>query len=148
MDVVLDGLGARCRFAPSARGRRKAGRVRPLLTLANRRKRWRGWIEWYAATASVALWACSRPRRRYSPTGSRSCATATKCSPWAQAPSASVGDPTNPQGFREDFLTLLELLQADKIHPVVAERLPLSDLVALTRLLERSAAVGKLVLVP
>jgi NADPH:quinone reductase-like Zn-dependent oxidoreductase len=50
--------------------------------------------------------------------------------------------------FREDFLALLELLRADKIHPGVAERLPLSDARRAHELLESSAATGKLVLVP
>ena len=48
----------------------------------------------------------------------------------------------------EDFLALLELLRADKIHPVVAERLPLSGARRAHELLERSAAAGKLVLMP
>jgi NADPH2:quinone reductase len=48
----------------------------------------------------------------------------------------------------EDFLALLELLRADKIHPVVAERLPLSGARRAHELLESSAGVGKLVLVP
>jgi NADPH:quinone reductase len=43
---------------------------------------------------------------------------------------------------------LLELLREDKIRPVVAERLPLSDARRAHELLERSAATGKLVLVP
>jgi NADPH:quinone reductase-like Zn-dependent oxidoreductase len=43
---------------------------------------------------------------------------------------------------------LLELLRADKIHPVVAERMPLSDARRAHELLESSAAKGKLVLVP
>ena len=30
--------------------------------------------------------------------------------------------PRDPEWFREDFLALLELLRADKIHPVIAER--------------------------
>ncbi len=50
--------------------------------------------------------------------------------------------------FREDFFVLLELLRADKIHPVVAERLPLSEARRAHELLERSAAKGKLVLTP
>ena len=50
--------------------------------------------------------------------------------------------------FREDFFVLLELLRADKIHPVVAERLPLSEARRAHELLERSAAKGKIVLVP
>ena len=49
---------------------------------------------------------------------------------------------------REDFHVLLELLREGKIHPVVAERLPLSEARRAHELLERSAAKGKLVLVP
>src|SRR4029453_13352338 len=58
------------------------------------------------------------------------------------------GGPRDPDGFREDFRALLELLRADKIHPVVAERLPLTEARRAHELLERSAAKGKLVLVP
>jgi NADPH:quinone reductase-like Zn-dependent oxidoreductase len=43
---------------------------------------------------------------------------------------------------------VLELLRADKIHPAVAERLPLADARRAHELLEQSASVGKLVLVP
>jgi NADPH2:quinone reductase len=50
--------------------------------------------------------------------------------------------------FREDFFVLLELLRGDKIHPVVAERLPLSEARHAHELLEHSAAKGKLVLTP
>jgi len=50
--------------------------------------------------------------------------------------------------FREDFLALLELLRRHEIHPVAAERLPLTDARRAHELLERTAATGKLVLVP
>jgi hypothetical protein len=64
-------------------------------------------------------------------------------------PALPVGEgPRDPDWFREDFLALLELLHADKIHPVVAERLPLADARRAHELLEQSASVGKLVLVP
>ena len=54
--------------------------------------------------------------------------------------SASVGGgPRDPEWFREDFRALLELLRADKIHPVVAERLPLSEARRAHELLESSA---------
>jgi NADPH:quinone reductase-like Zn-dependent oxidoreductase len=43
---------------------------------------------------------------------------------------------------------LLELLRADKIHPVVAECLPLIEARRAHELLESSAAKGKLVLLP
>ncbi|WP_346925980.1 zinc-binding dehydrogenase, partial [uncultured Arthrobacter sp.] len=58
------------------------------------------------------------------------------------------GGPRHLEWFREDFATLLELLAADKIHPVVAERLPLSEARRAHELLETSASKGKLVLVP
>ena len=58
------------------------------------------------------------------------------------------GGPRDPEWFREDFRALLELLREGKIHPVVAERLPLSDARRAHELLESSAAKGKLVLVP
>ena len=50
--------------------------------------------------------------------------------------------------FREDFRVLLELLRDGKIHPVVAERVPLSEARRAHELLESAAAKGKLVLVP
>jgi NADPH:quinone reductase-like Zn-dependent oxidoreductase len=58
------------------------------------------------------------------------------------------GGPRDPECFREDFLQLIELLREGKIHPVVAERLPLTDARRAHELLEQSASVGKLVLVP
>ena len=58
------------------------------------------------------------------------------------------GGPRNPEWFREDLTVLLELLRADKVHPVVAERLPLSEARHAHELLGEAAARGKLVLVP
>jgi hypothetical protein len=52
-----------------------------------------------------------------------------------------------PEWFREDFLALLELLRRGEIHPVVSERLPLTEVRRAHELLESSAATGKLVLV-
>jgi NADPH:quinone reductase-like Zn-dependent oxidoreductase len=58
------------------------------------------------------------------------------------------GGPRNPDWYREDFRALLKLLREDKIHPVIAKRLPLAEASHAHELLERSASVGKLVLVP
>jgi NADPH:quinone reductase-like Zn-dependent oxidoreductase len=58
------------------------------------------------------------------------------------------GGPRYPDWFRDDIRALLELLREEKIHPVVAERLPLSDARRAHELLGRTAATGKLVLVP
>lgn len=54
----------------------------------------------------------------------------------------------HPDWFREDLLALVELVRAGMLHPVVAERLPLTDARRAHELLEGSAATGKLVLVP
>jgi NADPH:quinone reductase len=54
----------------------------------------------------------------------------------------------DPEWFREDFGKLIELLREGKIHPVVAERLPLAEARHAHELLESSASKGKLVLVP
>jgi NADPH:quinone reductase-like Zn-dependent oxidoreductase len=54
----------------------------------------------------------------------------------------------DPEQFREDFAVLIDLLRQDKIHPVVADRLPLSEARHAHEMLEESAAKGKLVLVP
>ena len=43
---------------------------------------------------------------------------------------------------------LLELLREGKIHPVVAERLPLTEARCAHELLASSAAKGKIVLLP
>ena len=58
------------------------------------------------------------------------------------------GEPMNADEFREDFAVLVELLRADKLHPVVAERLPLTEARRAHEMLESSASKGKLVLVP
>ncbi|HEU0303931.1 MAG TPA: zinc-binding dehydrogenase, partial [Gaiellaceae bacterium] len=58
------------------------------------------------------------------------------------------GGPRDPEWFQEDFRALLELLREEKIHPVVAERLPLTEARHAHELLESSADKGKLVLVP
>src|SRR5215216_8106803 len=83
VDVVLDGLGG-AMSVRSFRALRPGGRLVVFghyAMLARGRKSWRGWIEWYAATASVALWGGSRPANGWPPTISRSCAKAAKCCP-------------------------------------------------------------------
>ncbi len=50
--------------------------------------------------------------------------------------------------FQEDFDVLLRLLREQRIHPVVAERLPFSEARHAHELLESAAAKGKVVLVP
>ena len=140
VDVVIDGIGG----AVALRSFRALRRGNPVVgdpggrlitmgnyaTLAHGRKRWQGWLEWYPATATVALWGMLSPRRRT--LGFRVQKLRIHHQDW----------------FQEDFGTLLELLRRGEIHPVVAERLPLSDARRAHELLEHSAATGKLVLVP
>ena len=65
-----------------------------------------------------------------------------------QRDGAVGGEPRYPAWFEEDFEALLELLRRGDIHPVVAERLPLTEARHAHEMLESSAAKGKLVLVP
>jgi NADPH:quinone reductase-like Zn-dependent oxidoreductase len=66
----------------------------------------------------------------------------------ARRPLPVGGGPRDPEWFRADFRSLLELLRRGEIHPVVAERLPLTQARRAHELLESAAAKGKLVLVP
>jgi NADPH:quinone reductase-like Zn-dependent oxidoreductase len=119
-------------------------------TLAHGRKNWRGWIEWYAATATVGLWGLLSPSRRVSAYRIQKLHNRRQWLPVSGGAQALPvgGGPRNPEWFREDFLALVELLREGKIHPVVLERLPLIEARRAHELLEQSAAKGKLVLVP
>jgi len=90
----------------------------------------RAWFEWWPAMAITWLWGTLSSRRGIS--GYRVQILRIPHQDW----------------FAEDFQVLLQLLREGKIHPVVAERLPLSDARRAHELLESSAARGKLVLVP
>ena len=145
VDVVLDSLGGPLSLR-SFRALRPGGRLVVFgryATLSHGHKDWRAVIEWYAAIATLWLWDKLSPRRRVFPYSVQKFRDAAQ-----QRPGAVGGEPRNPEWFQEDFLVLLELLRADKIHPVVAERLPLSDARRAHEALESSAAKGKLVLVP
>jgi NADPH:quinone reductase len=152
VDVVLDGLGGATSLR-SFRALRPGGRLvvyGHYATLADGRKSWRAWAEWYATTAAVALWGLLDPRRRVLTYRIQRLRDSRQWLPVAgRRPARLVGGgPRNPEWFREDLTALVELLRADKIHPVVAERLPLSDARRAHELLGESAAKGKLVLVP
>lgn len=132
VDVVLDGLGG-AMAVRSFRALRAGGRLvvfgySSALT-QGRRSRW-AWIKWNAQTGGVLLRGVLSPGR--------------------QVKSYRIDKLRNrhPEWFREDFLALLELLGRREIHPVVAERLPLSEVRRAHELLDSSAATGKLVLVP
>jgi NADPH:quinone reductase len=135
VDVVLDGLGGPLSLR-SFRVLRPGGRLvifGHYSTLAHGHKSWRGWIEWYVATACVVLWDLLSPRRRVLA---------------YRIQTLHPRGPRDPESYREDLLRLVELLRERKIHPVIAQRLPLTDARRAHELLEQSASVGKLVLVP
>jgi NADPH:quinone reductase-like Zn-dependent oxidoreductase len=152
VDVALDGFGGGLSLR-SFRALRPGGRLVVFGhsgTVSNGRKSWRGWAKWYATTAAVALWGLLSPRRRvlvYRVQKLREGRQVLPVSGRHPAPLVG-GGPRDPAWFREDFHALLELLREGKIHPVVAERLPLSDARRAHELLESSADKGKLVLVP
>jgi NADPH:quinone reductase len=152
VDVVLDGLGGALSLR-SFRALRPGGRLVVFghsATLRDGRKSWRGWIEWYASTAAVALWGLLSPRRQVFAYRIQKLREGRQWLPVsANRPALPVGGgPRDPAWFREDFTALLELLRSGKIHPVIAERLSLDDARRAHELLAGSAEKGKLVLVP
>ncbi|MFF4566318.1 medium chain dehydrogenase/reductase family protein [Streptomyces sp. NPDC001435] len=151
VDVALDGIGGMVSLR-SFRALRPGGRLVVFghyAVLAQGRKNWRGWMEWYAATAGVALWGVLSPHRRVLAYHVQKLREGHQVLPVGRRRPLSVGGgPRYPDWFREDFHALLQLLRRGEIHPVVAERLPLSDARRAHELLERSAARGKIVLVP
>jgi NADPH2:quinone reductase len=145
VDVVLDSLGGPLSLR-SFRALRPGGRLVVFgryATLSHGHKDWRAVIEWYAAVPTVWVWAKLSPRRRALKYQIQKFRDAAQ-----RRPGAVGGEPRYPEWFREDFATLVELLREGKIHPVVAERLPLSEARHAHEMLESSAAKGKLVLVP
>src|SRR5436305_2103003 len=132
VDVVLDGLGGALSVR-SFRALRPGGRLVVFgysSALTQGRRSRQAWITWNAQTGSVFLRGLLSPRRRVH--GYRIDKLRNR----------------RPEWFREDFLALLELLRRGEIHPVVAERLPLTEARRAHELLDSSAATGKLVLVP
>jgi NADPH:quinone reductase len=152
IDVVLDGFGGGLSLR-SFRALRPGGRLVVFGhsgTVAHGRKSWRGWIKWYAATAAVSLWGLLSPRRRVLVYRVQKLREGHQWFPVSgHRPALSVGGgPRDPEWFREDFQALLQLLREEKIHPVVAERMPLTEAPRAHQLLDSSADKGKLVLVP
>lgn len=152
VDVALDGFGGGLSLR-SFRALRAGGRLVVFGhsgTVAHGRRSWRGWLRWYATTATVALWGLLSPRRRvrvYRVQRLREGRQLLPVSGFRRAPLVG-GGPRDPNLFRQDFGELLELLREGRIHPVVAERMPLSDARRAHELLQSSAGRGKLVLVP
>jgi NADPH:quinone reductase-like Zn-dependent oxidoreductase len=145
VDVVLDSLGGPLSLR-SFRALRPGGRLVVFgryATIADGHKNWPAVIEWYASVAAVWLWATLSPRRRAMKYQIQKFRDAAE-----NRPGAVGGEPRYPEWFQEDFRVLVEMLRRGEIHPVVAERLPLSEARHAHELLESSASAGKLVLVP
>jgi NADPH:quinone reductase len=145
VDVVSDSLGGPLSLR-SFRALRPGGRLVVFGrydTLKDGHKDWLAVIKWYSSVAAVWVWGTLSPRRRVLKYQIQKFRDAAE-----QRDGTVGGVPRYPEWFREDFHALLELLREGRIHPVVAERLPLSDARRAHELLERSAAKGKLVLVP
>ena len=145
VDVVSDSLGGPISLR-SFRALRPGGRLVVFgrySTLKDGHKDWPAVIKWYAAISVVWLWDKLSPRRHVYPYHVQ------KYRDRATRRGGAVGgEPMDPEWFRADFLVLIELLREGKVHPAVAERLPLSDARHAHELLESSASKGKLVLVP
>ena len=145
VDAVLDSLGGPISLR-SYRLLRPGGRLIVFgryATLSHGHKNWPEVIKWYAAIATLWLWDKLSPRRQVLPYQVQKFRDRDR-----MRPGAAGGEPHDAAWFREDFRALLELLREGKIHPVVAERLPLAEARHAHELLESAASKGKLVLVP
>jgi NADPH:quinone reductase-like Zn-dependent oxidoreductase len=132
VDIALDPIGGAVSLR-SFRALRPGGRLVVYgrhATIAHGTKNWSAVFEWYAGTAAVAIWGLLSPRRQ------------------VMAYRIQKLRIHHQDWFSEDFRALLELLRSRKIHPVVAERMPLTEARRAHELLESTAATGKLVLVP
>jgi NADPH:quinone reductase-like Zn-dependent oxidoreductase len=145
VDLAVDSLGGPISLR-SFRALRPGGRLVVFGrydTLKDGHKDWPAVIKWYASIGAVWLWDKLSPRRKvfaYHVQKYRDRAT--------RRAGAVGGEPMDAEQFREDFGVLGQLLGEGRVHPVVAERLPLADARRAHELLGRSASKGKLVLVP
>jgi NADPH2:quinone reductase len=132
VDVALDGIGGMVSLR-SFRVLRPGGRLVVFGrydTIAGGLKNWPAVLEWYLATVGVALWGLVAPRRKVR--GYRVQKLRIRHQDW----------------FRSDFEVLTRLLRSGAIHPVVARRLPFTEVRRAHELLAETANVGKIVLVP
>jgi NADPH:quinone reductase len=145
VDVVVDSLGGPISLR-SFRALRPGGRLVVFgrySTLSDGHKDWPAVFKWWTAIVATWVWAQLSPRRKVYP---------YHVQKWrdraAMRPGSVGGEPMDAEEFREDFNTMIELLREGKIHPVVAERLPLTEARRAHELLQSTASKGKLVLVP
>src|SRR5512144_1963090 len=143
VDVVVDSLGGPISLR-SFRALRPGGRLVGFGrydTLKDGHKDWPAVIKWWTAVTTVWVWDKLSPRRRVFSYHVQKWRDKT-----LRRDGAVGGEPMDAERFREDFARMVALLRQGKIHPTVAERLPLSDARRAHELLESSASKGKLVL--
>jgi NADPH2:quinone reductase len=140
VDAVLDGIGGKVSlrsFRALRRGDVVIGDPGGRLVMIGRyntigpngRRNRRAAFQWWFNTVITSLWGALSTRRHAS--GYRVQILRNPHQDWFQA----------------DFEHLLQLLRDGKIHPVVAERLPITEARHAHELLETTAAKGKIVLV-
>ena len=145
VDVVSDSLGGPISLR-SFRTLRPGGRLVVFGrydTLKDGHKDWSAVFKWYASVVTVFVLGALSPRRKVLKYQIQRFRDTSQ-----QRDGAVGGEPRYPAWFEQDFQRLVELLRRGEIHPVVAERLPLTEARPAHEILESSAAKGKLVLVP
>lgn len=145
VDVVSDSLGGPISLR-SFRVLRPGGRLVVFGrydTLKDGHKNWPAVFKWYGSVVAVFLLGALSPRKKVMKYQIQRFRDAAQ-----QRDGAVGGEPRYPAWFEEDFRALVELLRRGEIHPVVAERLPLTEARHAHEMLESAAAKGKLVLVP
>lgn len=145
VDVVVDSLGGPISLR-SFRALRPGGRLVVFgrySTIRHGQRDRAAVVEWYASVAAVWAWSTLSPRRRVLPYQVQKYRDRK-----TRRGGAVGGEPKDPEQFREDFGVLVEMLREGRIHPVVAERLPLAEAGHAHELLGSTASKGKLVLVP
>jgi NADPH2:quinone reductase len=139
VDAVLDGIGGKVSLRSFRALRRgdvvmgdPGGRLVMIgryNTIAKGRRDRRAAFQWWFNTVITSLWGAFSTRRHAS--GYRVQILRNPHQDW----------------FQDDFEHLLQLLRDGKLHPVVAERLPITEARHAHELLESTAAKGKIVLV-
>ncbi|MBF6353736.1 zinc-binding dehydrogenase [Nocardia higoensis] len=132
VDTAFDGIGGSLSFR-SYRALRRGGRLvlfGHYSTIAQGRRSWRGLTEFYGSGAAAMLAGLLSPSRRV---------TTYRI--------AKLRD-RHPDWFHADLSELIRLLREGRIHPEVAERVPLTDGRHAHELLASRASAGKIVLVP
>ncbi|WP_280477124.1 medium chain dehydrogenase/reductase family protein [Nocardia asiatica] len=132
VDVAFDGIGGPMSMR-SYRALRRGGRLvlfGHYSTLARGRRSWLGMTKFYGSGAAAMTAGLISPSRRV---------TTYRI--------AKLRD-RHPDWFRDDLSELIRLLREGRVHPVIAERMPLTDARRAHEVLQSTASQGKIVLVP